>query len=693
MSPSPRSSKAALLWRRTASGRARSARRIRAGRRAGGGSRPRHAGCPLTSSLDLLAAADAVLDGHCARARSRTRARSRIIGPRRAPRRPAGRAPRPAPTLRPPPTRGRAVQSAAAWSCQARQRPCWSPTLLEDRDHALRDVAHAVGRSGCGVVKLEELALDQQPRPGDSSPAAPRRASRFGERMLGLVELARVHERGGEVGREPRAPPVGDGRQARLRARAGRSRRARSLRPSAAAAARLEALGGRAGRARPSRRRCPGARRGSDTPARGGSRRTRRARSRALLEPVGVALVERRRASPSGSRRRRRRGAAGGGSGTRPRPSSAARSGRMNSLRTSAVSVCGQPWLARGRAPGRRRVEDLALDGGRLEHASARRRRAGRAAPRAAPGSSAARATCSSSRPGASPPAPGRTAGCPRRPRRCAATRRRRARGRRAGRGSAARPARGVSGSSRSTPRQPGPPVEQLGAGHADEQDRRARRDEGDVLDQVEQRLLGPLDVVEDEHERLLARDRLDELAERPGELVGRATRPSPSSSARSGAASAVVERRQLRRSCVSTSSDGPVGDAGAVGEAAAAARPCASTREQELGRRGATCRRRRRRRPSPARSAPRPQTRSHASRSGASSRSRPTNGESKSRTGGSAETDSEPPGRRPARACPSARAARAARPSTASRASCIVAARRPGSRPAAPPARAAPPS
>ena len=79
------------------------------------------------------------------------------------------------------------------------------------------------------------------------------------------------------------------------------------------------------------------------------------------------------------------------------------------------------------------------------------------------------------------------------------------------------------------------PPVEQLRPGHADEQDRRAGRDERDMLDQVEQCLLGPLDVVEDEHERPLARGRLDELAERPRELVGRG-------------GAVVVEQRAQRR-------------------------------------------------------------------------------------------------------------------------------------------------
>ena len=42
-----------------------------------------------------------------------------------------------------------------------------------------------------------------------------------------------------------------------------------------------------------------------------------------------------------------------------------------------------------------------------------------------------------------------------------------------------------------------GSTVEQLGTRHAEEQDREAAREIGDVLDQVQERLLAPLDVVE----------------------------------------------------------------------------------------------------------------------------------------------------------------------------------------------------
>jgi hypothetical protein len=57
---------------------------------------------------------------------------------------------------------------------------------------------------------------------------------------------------------------------------------------------------------------------------------------------------------------------------------------------------------------------------------------------------------------------------------------------------------------------------------HAEQQDRGARRQEGDVLDQVEERLLAPLNVVEDDHDRPLGRGVLQRLAKGPGDLVRR---------------------------------------------------------------------------------------------------------------------------------------------------------------------------
>ena len=65
--------------------------------------------------------------------------------------------------------------------------------------------------------------------------------------------------------------------------------------------------------------------------------------------------------------------------------------------------------------------------------------------------------------------------------------------------------------------------IEQLGACDAEEQDRRVTAEVGHVLEQVEERRLGPLDVVEEHDEWTLCRCLLEELAGRPGGLLGRA--------------------------------------------------------------------------------------------------------------------------------------------------------------------------
>jgi hypothetical protein len=63
------------------------------------------------------------------------------------------------------------------------------------------------------------------------------------------------------------------------------------------------------------------------------------------------------------------------------------------------------------------------------------------------------------------------------------------------------------------------PTVGQLGPRHTEEQDRRARRQERHVLNQVEKRLFARVDVVEDDHERLFRGGVLERLAEGPGDL------------------------------------------------------------------------------------------------------------------------------------------------------------------------------
>ena len=61
------------------------------------------------------------------------------------------------------------------------------------------------------------------------------------------------------------------------------------------------------------------------------------------------------------------------------------------------------------------------------------------------------------------------------------------------------------------------PALEELGAGRAEDKERRAREQEREVLDQVEERLFGPVQVLEDDHE---GRRRLEQLAKAPGDLL-----------------------------------------------------------------------------------------------------------------------------------------------------------------------------
>ena len=93
---------------------------------------------------------------------------------------------------------------------------------------------------------------------------------------------------------------------------------------------------------------------------------------------------------------------------------------------------------------------------------------------------------------------------------------------------SARRTRRRSSGSSRTEvalnlpPPQLGPVVEELGSREANEQNRRVPRPVGDVLDEIEECRLAPLEVVEDDDERPLARLRLEQLAHGPEGLLGR---------------------------------------------------------------------------------------------------------------------------------------------------------------------------
>ncbi len=62
--------------------------------------------------------------------------------------------------------------------------------------------------------------------------------------------------------------------------------------------------------------------------------------------------------------------------------------------------------------------------------------------------------------------------------------------------------------------------VEQLGPGEAEKKDRRGSHPGRDVLDHLEQRLLGPVDVLEDEDERLHGGELLDPRADGPRDVL-----------------------------------------------------------------------------------------------------------------------------------------------------------------------------
>ena len=74
-------------------------------------------------------------------------------------------------------------------------------------------------------------------------------------------------------------------------------------------------------------------------------------------------------------------------------------------------------------------------------------------------------------------------------------------------------------------PPQSGLHVEQLGARDAEEEDRRVAREIGDVLDEVDEDGLGPLQVVDDDDLRALGRARLEQPSERELRLRRRACR------------------------------------------------------------------------------------------------------------------------------------------------------------------------
>ena len=365
-----------------------------------------------------------------------------------------------------------------------------------------------------------------RPRPR-ARPPRPRRAARA------ALELSLVAQRPGELELAP--PGAGDPSWARARSRA------------------------RAARWWPTRRLAPahGRRWRAGSWPRARQIACAASSSRPELGPVAVGLLEvvaddlveldevgavrarasrrsaraARRASPSAAPRRRRRGSGGGGSGRRRRPASSVRSGRTSSLRTSATrrpSTCaslgrrapataprwktwpstaprsstprsaGSSWSSRAASSawivGGTATSPSALGGDHRDHLLDEERVA---AGRLEDPRRAARPTIPSVQRG------DQLGRLLRRERLEQHVRRVQL---------AAAPGRPA--------RRAAPAAPDRGAGSA------RRGSVGDVLDQVEEGRLAPVDVVEDDDERLLGGVRLEQLAKSPGDLL-RGARPS----------------------------------------------------------------------------------------------------------------------------------------------------------------------
>ena len=272
------------------------------------------------------------------------------------------------------------------------------------------------------------------------------------------------------------------------------------------------------------------ARRGTARPARGGSRGSRPARrgpAPRSSSHVGEALVQ------LGARRLRERVV--GGVADQQVPEAEGVVAGQRRRRSGGRAPCGR---ARAAATGRRdrparapRPRPGGRPAPRPRRARAPRARtpaAGRAAPRAAPGSSSGTVTSLGRLldhrehlldeervplgGGADPLAERRDRAPGRRAARRSARRSRRPRAARAARRSR----------SACPPPQPGRSSSSSGRARQSSEDRRVAGPVADVLDQVEERRLAPLDVVEHDHERPLRGRRLEQLAHRDRDLVRR---------------------------------------------------------------------------------------------------------------------------------------------------------------------------
>ena len=309
-----------------------------------------------------------------------------------------------------------------------------------------------------------------------------------------------------------------------------------------------------------------------------------------------------RREPPSGARRRRRRGSAGGGSGSRPRRESgdvrggSARAGRVRravavTCGSSGASACTAPrWKISPSTAPRSSTRALGSSSWSSRAASSALSVGGTSTSP----SSAAIASISVMKSGF-PPA-------------LSAIRRRSSSG--SASPISASASSGASGSSRSGTGQDGRRSSSSGramhrssSGAPVESSRRR-------LDEIEERLLAPLEVVEADHERRLL---LEQLAERPGDLV-RARRTVALAQQRPDRGRRLRVGGQ-RVELLHDLDDRPVGDPLAVGKAAAAD-DAGLDRRRAPPRPAATCPRPRRRPPSRARSATASAPASHACRS-----------------------------------------------------------------------------
>jgi hypothetical protein len=73
-----------------------------------------------------------------------------------------------------------------------------------------------------------------------------------------------------------------------------------------------------------------------------------------------------------------------------------------------------------------------------------------------------------------------------------------------------------------------GSPSEELGAGGADDEDRHTGRPVDEVIDEVEESFVSPVEVLEDEYERSLLCERLHEAPPRGEALGARVRSPAP---------------------------------------------------------------------------------------------------------------------------------------------------------------------